>query len=110
MSLDAGRLRHLVTIEDQTTTIDSSGQNTDWTYVARAWAAIEPVSGREFIAAQAENSAVTTRILIRFRDDVRASMRIRHGGKVYNIRGVLPDKESGREYLTLMCEQGANEG
>ena len=32
-------------------------------------------------------------------------MRIDHGGKIYNILGVLSDKESGMDYLTLPCSE-----
>ena len=37
-------------------------------------------------------------------------MRVVHGSKVYNIAGVLPDAGSGREYLTLACSEGVNDG
>jgi hypothetical protein len=37
-------------------------------------------------------------------------MRVNHNGTIYNIHGVLPDKKSGREYLTLACSTGANDG
>ncbi|TKE23299.1 head-tail adaptor protein, partial [Klebsiella pneumoniae] len=29
---------------------------------------------------------------------------------IYNIEGVLPDPRSGREYLTLPCSEGDNDG
>jgi len=71
---------------------------------------VEPVSGREFIAGQATQNEVTARIVIRYRAGVIAAMRAVHRGVIYNIKAVLPDKKSGREYLTLMVSGGLDEG
>ncbi len=106
--MKAGSLRHRVTLQRLTITQDSSSGDTteSWTDVATVWAAIEPLSARDFIAAQAEQSKVTARIVIRARDDVTAAMRVKHGQTLYDIEGVLPDKDSGREYITLAVAQG----
>ncbi len=77
---------------------------------ARVWAGIEPLSARDFIAAQAVQSEVTARIVIRYREGVTAAMRIKHAGRLYTIHGVLPDAKSGREYLTLPVSEGVNDG
>ncbi|HDG7399279.1 phage head closure protein, partial [Klebsiella pneumoniae] len=53
---------------------------------------------------------VTTRITIRYREGVTRKHRILFRGRIYNIEGVLPDPRSGREYLTLPCSEGANDG
>ncbi|WP_434774717.1 phage head closure protein [Pseudomonas oryzihabitans] len=66
----------------------------------------EPVSGREFIAGQATQNEVTARIVIRYRAGITPAMRAVHRGVTYNIEAVLPDKNSGREYLTLMVSGG----
>lgn len=89
---------------------DTGIRTQKWKLVGVVWAAIEPLSAREFIAAASTQSAITAKIIIRFRPDVDASMRIVHGSRVFNIAGVLPDLESGREYLTLPCSAGANDG
>ena len=111
MSYAAGKLRHRVEIQQQITTVTSYGeQETIWTHVADVWAAIEPLSGREFIAAGATQSKVVGRIVMRYRDGIRASMRILHKSKTYNVEGVLSDKESGIEYLTLPVSEGVIDG
>lgn len=111
MTLDAGKLRHRVSIEQQTTNVDSDGiSSTEWALVADVWAAIEPLSGNAFVSAQAAQSKVTGRITIRYRAGVVASMRVVHGSTNYNIEAVLPDKESGLEYLTLLVSTGVNAG
>ena len=103
MSLQAGKLRHRVTIEDYVTVADSNGDTVSyWSEVAvGVAAAIEPLSAREFMQAQAMQSNVTARITLRYRAGIKATMRIVHGADMYEISGALPDKDSGREYLTV---------
>jgi SPP1 family predicted phage head-tail adaptor len=120
--MHAGKLRHRVLIEElvaQTDTADDVIQNEAtgevdrvWTPIAEVWAAIEPLSAREFLAAQAVQSKVTTRITIRYRA-ISPTMRLVHmrrGARdtIYNIEGVLPDKESGLEFITLPCSAGVS--
>lgn len=124
MSIEAGRLRHRVRIEQSVLVVDSNGeavQNPDtgettseWVEVATVWAAIEPISGREFIQSQAKQSQITARIVIRFREGVTAAMRLVHVRRnmadvVYNIHAILSDRESGLEYLTLPVSAGVSD-
>lgn len=109
--LDPGKLRHRVTLQALETTVDDYGmESSGWVDHATVWADVHPVSAREFIAGGQVNSKVTTRITIRYRDDVEPTMRAVSRGKVYQIEGVLPDPDSGLEYLTLPCSTGANDG
>ena len=117
MSIAAGRLRHRIEIQEYR----YSGQDPEtgeeirsWEAVRKCWASIEPLSAREFIAAQATQSKVTARITIRFWEGLDASMRIvqtvRGTQKIFNIEGELADPESGTEYLTMPCSEGVNAG
>lgn len=108
----AGLLRHRVTIQQRTETRDpdTGAVSFAWVDVATVWAAVEPLSAREFIAAQAAHSKVSARITIRYRADITAAMRIVHGSTLYNIEGVIPDNRSGREWLTLPVSAGVNDG
>lgn len=118
--LDSGKLRHRVIIQELVNLTDSSGdviqdQNDgsiaqEWVDVAEVWAAIEPISGREFIQSQETQSQVTARVTIRHRA-ITAANRLFHAytGKVYNIHAVLTDKDSGLEYITLPVSEGAND-
>lgn len=109
--MEAGRLRHRVTLQSYTATRDPDTGDVirDWEDVATVWAAIEPLSTREFIASAATQSKVTTRIIIRQRA-VDHTMRAVHNGRIYNIEGVLADPNSGLEYVTLACSEGVNDG
>ena len=103
MSL-AHRLRHRVTIEQKTTGADAWGQPIEtWETVAIVPAEVWPLSGREYIAAQAEQAGVTTKITTRYQAGIEPAMRVTHDGMTYNIKAVLPDPTL-RRHLTLMCE------
>jgi SPP1 family predicted phage head-tail adaptor len=108
----SGKLRHKVTIQRPGLVQDpESGEMLHgWADVATVWASVEPLSARDFIAAQAGQSEVVARIVIRYRPDIDATMRALYRDKVYNIQGVLPDAKSGLEYLTLPVSEGVNDG
>lgn len=116
MTIEAGRLRHRVKIQRPVQTQDSNGDMiTEWQAVATVWAAIEPLSARELIQSQAMQSQIVARVVIRYRDGITASMRLVHSrtGRadvIYNIHGVLPDLDSGLDYLTLPVSAGVNDG
>jgi SPP1 family predicted phage head-tail adaptor len=111
--MDAGRLRHRVTIERRVNRQDATTGETVpvWlTFAANLPAAIEPLSVRETMAAAAVQSQLVARIVIRYRAGIDATMRVKHGSTVYNIEGVLADADTGRDYLTLPCSAGVNDG
>lgn len=111
--IEAGRLRDRITIEQRADVQDATtgAMVPTWTVFADGVPAeIQDVSVREFVAGQALQSAVTTRITIRRMEGLTADMRIRHGDRIYNPQGFLADKESGRVYLTIPCSEGVNDG
>lgn len=109
--MKAGRLRHLGTIEALVTSQDpqSGATREQWVRFATEWADIQPLSGREFVAAQAVHAGVNTRITIRARPGVLPSMRFTYRGTHYDIHAVLPDRTLKR-HINLMCEAGVNDG
>ena len=108
----AGKLRHQVVIQSLTLSQnpETGEMLAGWAEFATCWASIEPLSAREFIAAQAGQSEIVARIVIRYRSGVLPTMRILHRGSVYAIHGVLTDAKSGLEYLTLPVSKGVNDG
>lgn len=120
MALAAGRLRHRVTFQRLVALLDSNGEEVqdpdsgviskEWQDVATIWCAIEPLSGREFIASQAVQSKVSGKFIARKRTDIDANCRGVHNGTLYQVEAVLPDPESGLEYMTMPFSQGVNEG
>lgn len=99
----AGDLRHRVTIQAPAEGRDSMGAVTStWGDVATVWAAVEPLSGREYLAAGQMQHQVTTRIRMRYRDGITTKMRVKHGESYYDIQGVINIDGRNRE-LHLMC-------
>lgn len=109
MTLESGRLRHRIDIERREDVQDptTGASSPRWVVqYARIPAEVAPLSAREFITAQAMQSQISGRITIRYLPGITAKHRIKHGAQYYDIGGPpLPDKESGREYLTLLVSE-----
>jgi SPP1 family predicted phage head-tail adaptor len=111
--MKAGRLRHRVQFQELIVQMDSDGaQEPTWVDIFPALipADIAALSGRSLIAAQAVQSKVTTRIVVRHRPGLKPSMRVIHRDTTYNIEAIIPDPDSGVHYVSLQCSSGVNEG
>lgn len=98
-----GKLRHRVSVQEKTQTQDpTTGEPLHtWKEVKKVWCEIVPLSAREFMAANATQSKIAGRITMRKNDFIAPDMRIVFRGQAMNVEGVLPDPESGNEYLTI---------
>lgn len=109
--MQAGRLRHLITIQNFTTKRDSSGQPVEeWVDVANTRAEVKGISGRELVAAGAETAEATVRVWMRYRPDVSAASRIKvitgpFKGNTLNVVGPpIPDAKG--VLLEVLCKLG----
>lgn len=80
----------------------------------KIYAALNPLSVRELIAAEAGQSEVSHKITVRYRDQFAnpqavAKMRAVYGERVFNITGAINRNEGGR-WVDLLCAEGLNEG
>lgn len=119
--IQAGILRHVITIQQPVTTQDELNQDSNsfedlYTCVR---AAVVPLSGREYVAAVQVAADVTTRITIRRLPNITSNCRIlrvvrevdgSETTEVYDVQAVLADPVSGLRYLNLMCAQRFAEG
>jgi SPP1 family predicted phage head-tail adaptor len=105
-----GRLKHRLTLQRYGEAQDpNTGAIIEgWETLGSFNASVEGVSGREFLAANAEQSATTWRITLRYRSDILGSDRLVMGETVFNISAILPD--NNRTRLVLMCQSGVNAG
>lgn len=108
MTLAAGKLRHRVSIQRQVETQDpkTGAVSVTWQLYADRWAEYVAQSVREFIAAAAVQSEVKGRFTVRADEGIVPSMRVIHRGKAFAILGVMPDPDSGLEYMTLAVSEG----
>ena len=101
----AGQLDQRIIIERQENTYDVYGQPvTEWVMHHAAWAAVEPLQGREYVAMMVAVSEVTARIRLRYVPGIDSTMRVKHGTDTYGIQSVIHVKSAQRE-LQLMCRR-----
>jgi SPP1 family predicted phage head-tail adaptor len=105
--MQAGKLRHRVTVQQNTPTRDTDGAEIDdWSDVATVWGAVIPLSGREqFISSGDQTVALAdTRIEIRYRSGLDVKMRVTWDGHTYNIRQIR-EIDSRRREIHLYCQE-----
>jgi SPP1 family predicted phage head-tail adaptor len=100
-----GKLRHRITVEETTETQEADGSVIEnWSAFATAQGSIEPISGREYFAAQTTQAEVTHRISLRYLTGVTPKMRVKYGSRIFDILSVINVDERNRE-LQLMCRE-----
>jgi SPP1 family predicted phage head-tail adaptor len=95
-----GRLRKRVILQRPVETQgDTGGVTISWVDVATVWAGVEPLRGREYESARAQNAETTHRIVLRFRDDIQRTWRLRlqNSTRYYRIDEMLNIDERNRE-------------
>lgn len=108
MRIRSGYLTTKITVQSPVAGQDELGQPIrEWADVATVWANLTDISGREFVASAALQNTAQTKITIRYRPGIVASMRVIHQADIYNIEAVLGQD---RISLLLMCSRGATNG
>jgi SPP1 family predicted phage head-tail adaptor len=103
--LRIGDLNKSIVLQQQTRAADGMGGFTvTWADVDTIWAAIWPLSANETLQAGQTGMTITGRIRIRYRANVRASMRLKYGNRYFNIVSVINPSE-GNEMLDLMVKE-----
>jgi SPP1 family predicted phage head-tail adaptor len=103
-----GKLRHRITIEQVDETQDAGGEMLgNWSVYAIVQASIQPISGREYFAAQSTQADVTHRINLRHLTGVTPKMRVKYGSRIFDILSVINVDERNRE-LQLMCRESVD--
>jgi SPP1 family predicted phage head-tail adaptor len=99
-------LRDVVTIQAPGVAQDEIGEPVAaWTAFASVRANVRDLTGRELFAAQAVQSQVTTKVTIRFREDVLPSMRVMRGAEAFTIQDVM-NTTGRRDWTELLCVRG----
>lgn len=117
----AGDLRHRVSVQQRVTSQDSfGGQSLVWTDIVfpspdgKIPAHIQPLNGRELMAAQAVQSETTHSITVRYnavfsRPEDADKLRIVWKGRIFNITASINEDERNR-MVTLSATEGLNNG
>ena len=103
--MDIGRLKHRITFQIYTHEKNEYGEVEDqWEDVKTVWAEIKPVSGQQFFAAKQINSEITHNVYIRYRNDLKPSMRIRFKGRTFEILYIMNVNE-GNQLMQIYCKE-----
>ena len=107
--IDPGKMRHRITFQRFTGDADAYGDplqadDAYWDDVTTLWAAIDPISGREFYAAEQSQSEVSHKIRCRYRDGLDTAMRIVYGRRKFRLISII-DWEERHESLLIMCRE-----
>lgn len=105
-----GPLRKRVTFQSPKAGRDAFGQPlVGWDDVATVWASVEPVSGRELLAAQQMQGEVTHRIRLRYLVGITTATRILFGARVFDIQSTINAREAGAS-LEILAKEGPTDG
>lgn len=81
------------------------GYTRSWQDVVELWAEIKPISGNEKLLGNKIQPEVTSKLILRYRNDVTSGMRFLLGDRVFNIRYVINAGENN-ELLELLIDEG----
>lgn len=102
-----GELRTRAMLEAPDDSTDESGAIVRvWRPVASIWAKVSPRRGAELFVAGAQESVLTSEVVMRWRPDVASPMRLRIGARALSIRAAF-DLDGSRRFLVCVCEEFA---
>lgn len=106
-----GKLDKRIIFEQRIQGKDEAGQKQlGWSQLGvPRWASIEPISGRELLAASQVQGETTHRIRCRYFDGLTAAERIVFKGRVFDIQGAINPRERGIE-IEILCKEGLTDG
>lgn len=117
--MQAGTLRKVITLQARSTMQDALGQQLQtWADVATVRADIQPLSGRELLAAQAIRTEVSHRISLRYSsllaDPLKvAAMRVVYVNsgvtRYFNVAAAMNLDERNKQ-VDMMAYEGLNDG
>lgn len=107
MALQAGKLRHRLSLQSFTETFGSSGQQKrSYATLDTVWGQVQPLTGAEPFYAEAVKAQITHAITIRYRTDLQTSpdFRLLHRTRVFEIKSIIQVDEKLAEFR-LMCTE-----
>jgi len=102
----AGELRHVIDIQDSVNSADGQGGWTQvWSNVySNVRAAVWPLRATERLESMKLELSTTHKIRIRYREGIKADMRVKFGTRYFNIQSIIvPDER--RIMCEMLCEE-----
>lgn len=103
--MQIGKLRHRIRLQKPHSRPNDYGASVaEWHDVHHVWAEVQPLSSREFFAAQQIHSEATTQIWLRYLPDIDHTMRVIFGSQTFEIVSVI-NYQSRNRTLLLQCKE-----
>lgn len=105
--MQAGKLRHRVTIQQATVTLQTGGAPVrTWSTVATVWAQVRTVSGGEQRNEGADQvvASLFYAVTIRHKDGLEPTMRVVWGDRVLEVTAIQ-EPDNRQRMLTLLCSE-----
>lgn len=94
------RLKHKITFVEITIIKDELLQEIESEVeYATVWADIKTMHGKEYFAAAAVQAERTSRFIIRYRDDIKTTMKINYNNRIFDI--IEPPINDNEKNVTL---------
>lgn len=107
--MQAGTLRHIITIQEKTRTPDGMGGHDEtWADVAGCEtvpAAIWPISSTETLDQMKLEDQITHRIRIRYRSGLTTAMRVVFGSRIFELVSMINREERNISLDLLATEE-----
>lgn len=103
----AGRLRHRITFQQEPSRTDDEigGYVPEWSDVCAVYASVDPLRGKEALAAAQVQADTMHKITIRWRSGLTAAMRIKFGTRYFNIRELRVVREV-HHIIEIIADEG----
>lgn len=107
-----GLYRHRITIQKLERVQDDLGQDTgeEWTDVAKAWAMIKTLQGREYYAAAQAQVEKKSRFIISYQPGITSDMRIIYNDRIFSIDEPPINDDEMNETLTMIVSEVTSGG
>lgn len=104
--MDAGKLRHRITIQKRVNEQEKSGQEVErWTDLCTVWAQVKCTNSGYADTEGVVRYDSVFRFYIRWRSDITAGMRIKWKNRIFEMTGPPADWESEKIGLTLLAKE-----
>lgn len=104
--MNAGNLRHRITLEKPKRTINDVGESIieKWETVTDTWAEVRPLRAWEVERARTIQMSISHRVSLRYMAALSPDWRINWSGVILNISGIV-NVDGRNTELELTCEQ-----
>lgn len=100
-----GDLRQRILFQEEVKTDDDAhGHTQSWKDIAKVWANVRPLSGREIFYARQLKNTTTHLITVRYRDDITVEMRIIFETRIMKIDSLI-NLEEKEKMIEIRCTE-----